>query len=280
MRRTATGGKGAGGTAGRQDHPGTPCSWAPRGRWLVLDAPTRAGVWWAAGTACYDVAAPVFQMKALGNRFWWAKSRCSLGSITRSATCIQRHRQEEGGREVPEAHAAMHALDIHGTKAGSLGSGLLKWMQAWLTHCIRPVQGHVSHLSPAGTYSVPETEPISTTPVPFRPVSGTALLAQRMRRFDLVCERLLVFCDPLALLLNLAVSVELIPVLLERLPGRLLPHRGARRVSDRVCGELSPRLRTRRCAPLRSARGGSLVGRPLVWRPGPGAHGRRRLLGS
>ena len=51
------GGKGAGGTAGRQDHPGTPCNWAPRGRWLVLDAPARAGVWWAAGTACYDVAA-------------------------------------------------------------------------------------------------------------------------------------------------------------------------------------------------------------------------------
>ena len=53
----------------------------------------------------------------------------------------------------------------------------------------------------------------------------------------------------------------LIHVLLERRPGRLLPHPGAHRVDrDRVCGEPRPRHRTCRCVSLRSARGGSRWG--------------------
>ena len=89
-----------------------------------------------------------------------------------------------------------------------------------------------------------------------------------MRPFYHFCKRLVVGCDPSAPLLDRRVPVEVIHMLLQRLPTLLPPHRGAHRIDqDRVCGALCTRQGTLRRGPLRSALGGTLVVWPLVIRP-------------
>ena len=138
----------------------------------------------------------------------------------------------------PEAHA----LDVHCAKVGSLGSGLLGWMPAWLTHSVRPVQGHPSHLSPAGT---PVLRPLNRVRPSLSPATGMANTYLTSSDSIQAAASQARTC-PLAHLTN--------------------PGSAPSGIRHSAPSELGPRHRT---APLRSARGGSLVGRPLVWRPGP-----------